>query len=99
MRVISIRRLRDHWKKRNRADSEEPLKAWYREAKHAKWEKWTDIKEKYGDASPLKNKRVVFNIHGHKYRLVVKVEYELQIIYVRFVGTHKEYDAIDAETV
>lgn len=99
MRVISIKKLRDHWQKRSRADSEGSLKTWYREAKHANWEKWTDIKKQYRNASPLKSNRVVFNIHGNKYRLVVKMEYELQIIYIRFVGTHKEYDAIDAETV
>jgi len=80
-------------------DSEQQLKAWHAEAKNADWRKPHDVKDRYVSASILKGSRVVFNIRGNKYRLVVKINYQLQIIYIRFLGTHKEYDRIDAETI
>lgn len=80
-------------------DAEQPLKAWYEEATNATWTQPADIKALYRSASVLKNRRVVFNIKGNDYRLIVAVAYKLQIVYVKFVGTHKEYDAVDAETV
>ena len=79
--------------------AEQPLKAWYEEATSASWSKPADIKAQYRSASVLKNRRVVFNIKGNDYRLIVAIAYKLQIVYVKFVGTHKEYDAVDAETV
>ena len=97
MRVISVKRLREFWEKHS--DSEEALKAWYKEAKAAEWEKPADIKERYPSASFLAKSRVVFNIKGNHYRLVVVVRYEFGIVYIRFVGTHAEYDKIDAETI
>lgn len=97
MRVIAISTLRDFWAKHK--DAEEPLKSWYEEAIHAQWTQPADIKAQYGSASILKNRRVVFNIKGNDYRLVVAVAYKHQIVYVKFIGTHEEYDAIDAETV
>jgi mRNA interferase HigB len=75
------------------------LETWYHEAKRAHWRSWTDIKTKYATASILKNGRVVFNIGGNKYRLVVQIDYRAQIGRIRFIGTHKEYDKIDANTV
>jgi mRNA interferase HigB len=69
------------------------------EAKHAAWQKPADVKGKYGTASILKGSRVVFNICGNKYRLVVKINYPHQVICVRFLETHEEYDAINAETI
>ena len=75
------------------------LDAWYAEAKAADWATPTEVKSKYGNASILKDGRVVFNICGNKYRLVVWVNYEYRTIYIRFFGTHKQYDAIDAGTV
>jgi mRNA interferase HigB len=97
MRVIAVSTLRAFWE--THPDAEQPLKAWYEEANHAAWTQPADIKAQYRSASVLKNRRIVFNIKGNDYRLVVAVAYKLQIIYVKFVGTHKEYDAIDAETV
>lgn len=75
------------------------MKAWFEEATNASWNQPSDIKERYRSASILKNRRVVFNIKGNDYRLVVAIAYKLQVVYVKFVGTHKEYDAVDAETV
>lgn len=83
------------WKKY--PDSEKALYAWFQEAIHANWSKPSDIKEQYRSASILKESRVVFNIAGNKYRLLVEVLYQIGVIYVKFVGTHKEYDKIDAE--
>jgi len=97
MRVIAVSTLRAFWKRH--PDAEQPLKAWFEEATSASWRQPTDIKARYRSASILKNRRVVFNIKGNDYRLVVAVAYRLQVVYVKFVGTHREYDAIDAETV
>jgi len=97
MRVIAVSTLRTFWKRH--PDAEQPLKAWFEEATNASWTQPSDIKERYRSASILKNRRVVFNIKGNDYRLVVAVAYKLQVVYVKFVGTHKEYDAVDAETV
>jgi mRNA interferase HigB len=97
MRVIAVSTLRTFWKRH--PDAEQPLKAWFEEATNASWTRPSDIKERYRSASILKNRRVVFNIKGNDYRLVVAVAYRMQIVYVKFVGTHKEYDAVDAETV
>ena len=97
MRVIAKRALRE-FRERYR-DSEQQLKAWYAEAGRAAWQTPADVKAKYGTASILKESRVVFNICGNKYRLVVKINYPYQVIYIRFLGTHEQYDAIDAETI
>ena len=99
MRVISRRTLRDFWEQPGHQDSEQPLKAWFTEAEKATWRSPADIKEQYRNASILKNSRAVFNIGGNKYRLVVALKYTQEIAYIRFVGTHEEYDDIDAETV
>ena len=97
MRVIAVSTLRAFWERY--PDAEQPLKAWYEEATSANWSQPADIKAQYRSASVLKNRRVVFNIKGNDYRLIVAGAYKLQIVYVKFVGTHKEYDAVDAETV
>ena len=97
MRVIARRALIAFYSRVSEA--EQPLNAWYHEAKRAKWKSWADIKEKYRSASILKNGRVVFNIGGNKYRLVVKINYPAQIIYIRFVDTHKVYNTINAEEI
>lgn len=99
MRVIAIRRLREYWSEPGRADSEQPLRAWYREAKHASWAGPADIKATYRHASVLPDNRVVFNIAGNKYRLVVKIHFAYRVVYVRFIGTHAEYDRINATTI
>ena len=99
MRIISRATLRDFWETPKYSDSEQALKSWYDEAKHANWQTPQDIKSKYRNASFVGNNRVVFNIHGNKYRLVVAVNYNFSMCYIRFVGTHKEYDAIDVSTI
>ena len=80
-------------------EAEQPLKAWHDEAARATWKKSTDIKAQYRNASILKNCRVVFNVKGNDYRLVVAVAYRVGVVYVKFVGTHAQYDAVDAEIV
>lgn len=97
MRVIAVASLRAFWLKH--PDAEQPLKAWFEEASKASWTQPSDIKAQYRSASILKNRRVVFNIKGNDYRLVVAVAYRLQIVYVKFIGTHPQYDAIDANTI
>ena len=99
MRIISRATLKSFWENPKYNDSEQPLKSWYDEAKHSVWLKPQDIKDKYRNASFLGNNRVVFNVHGNTYRLVVAIKYEFGICYIRFVGTHKQYDQIDAETI
>lgn len=96
-RIVAKKTIREFWERF--PDAEDALKAWYAEIKAAEWQNPTDIKAQYGNASILKDNRVVFNICGNKYRLIVKINYIASIVLIRFVGTHKEYDAIDAETV
>ncbi|MCR4158829.1 type II toxin-antitoxin system HigB family toxin [Kerstersia gyiorum] len=97
MRVIAVSTLRQFWERH--PDAEQPLKAWFDEASKATWAQPSDIKVQYRNASVLKNRRVVFNIKGNDYRLIVAIAYKLGIVYVKFIGTHAEYDKIDAETV
>lgn len=97
MRIIAISHLKAFWEQC--PDVKQPLLAWIDEARKAEWQSPSDIKEKYRSASVLKNRRVVFNIKGNDYRLVVAVAYRYGAIYVKFIGTHCQYDAIDAETV
>jgi mRNA interferase HigB len=100
VRILSKRTLREFWESSPKyADTEDPLKSWYRESKQASWPTPADVKEQYRNASILKNNRTVFNIAGNKYRLVVEINYDLQIIFIRFVGTHQDYDAVDVETI
>ncbi len=97
MRIIAVAPLRPFWE--SNPDAEQPLKSWVDEVKKANWSQPSDIKAQYRSASILKNRRVVFNIKGNDYRLVVSVAYRFQAVYVKFIGTHAEYDLIDAETV
>ncbi len=97
MRIISRRTLKEFWDRH--PDAQQPLQAWYIDAKHASWKSPADIKGVYRNASLIANNRVVFNIKGNKYRLVVAVQYEYGIIYIRFVGTHREYERIDASAI
>ena len=97
MRVIAKRTLREFWGKH--ADSEQPLKSWFHEAGNAQWMSPNDLKKDYPSASILEDNRVVFNIKGNKYRLIVKINYEFQIIWIRFIGSHADYDKIDATKV
>jgi mRNA interferase HigB len=97
MKVIAVSTLRFFW--RRHPDAEQPLKSWYDEAKHATWTTPQDIRNHYASASFVGRNRVVFNIKGNDYRLVVAVAYRFQAIYIKFIGTHVEYDRIDAATV
>jgi mRNA interferase HigB len=97
MRIISKKTLKDFWEKEPAAKP--ALEAWHAEAKNAGWCSPVDVKGNYGTASILKDGRTVFNIGGNKYRLVVWINYDFFTIYIRFVGTHKEYDEIDAQTI
>ena len=80
-------------------DAMEPTLAWYRHTQHADWGSPNDVKRDFGNASILKDGRVVFNIAGNKYRLIVRINYVSMTVFVRFVGTHKEYDKINAEAI
>ena len=97
MRIIALRTLREFWI--DHADVEMPLLAWYADAKKAEWKTPADIKAVYASASIVGSDRVVFNIKGNTYRLIVKVDYTYSVVYIRFIGTHAEYDKIDAATV
>lgn len=98
MRIIALKRLKHHWHRPNRGDSEQPLKAWYAVVKEASWNHFADVKQQFRSASAV-GERVVFNIAGNKYRLVTYINYEFDVVYVRFVGTHSEYDELDVENV
>lgn len=99
MRIISRKTLRLFWEKPHYADAEQALKAWFREASNADWASPAEIKAEFRTASIISNNRVVFNIRGNKYRLVVKVNYAYRMIYIRFIGTHAQYDRINVEEV
>lgn len=100
MRVIALSTLREFWQgKSAHSDSREPLLAWYRHVLKADWRLPADVKSEFGTASILRDGRVVFNIAGNKYRLVVWINYPYRVMYVRFIGTHEQYDRIDAQTI
>ena len=99
MHVIARPTLIEFYQKPGRQDAKGPLEAWYYEAKHAQWTSPAEVKAQYGTASILKDNRVVFNIAGNKYRLVARVNYDSETVFVRFIGTHREYDKIDAEVI
>ena len=97
MRIIARKRLREFWKRHPAA--REPLRAWFREVEREDWDTPAAVKGKYRSAGIVGGDRVVFNVKGNAYRLVVRIKYEYRIVYVRFVGTHAEYDAVDVEEV
>ena len=97
MRVSAKRVLRDFWLKHPVV--EQQMKSWHKEMVGAAWSSPVHIKNKYPSASILDNQRVVFNIKGNHYRIVIRINYQFKIIWIRFVGTHSEYDQIDAKTI
>jgi mRNA interferase HigB len=97
MRVIAKSTLRDFWEKY--PDAKEALEAWHDDAERAIWRTPAEIRAVYASASVLANNRVVFNIRGNHYRLVIQIHYNTQIVFIRFVGTHREYDRIDAGSI
>ena len=100
MRVIAVSTLKAFWSgKPERRDAERPTLAWYRDVVQANWATPSDVKAQFRSASILRDGRVVFNIGGNKYRIVVWVNYPYRVVYVRFIGTHVQYNAIDAQTI
>ena len=97
MRVIAKKTLREFWKKHN--DCEQQLKAWFQEASKAEWTTPNEIKSDYPSASIVGNDRIVFNIKGNAYRLIVKINFDYQMVLIRFIGTHAEYDKINVKTI
>ena len=96
-RIIAKKTLREFWLKHS--DSEQYLKTWYETAKNSNWTSPNEVKQTYINASILKDNRVVFNIKGNSYRLIVKFNYKRQWAFIRFLGTHAEYDRINANTI
>ncbi len=94
MRIIARKTLQDCWEA-GHADAEQTLRAWFAEVSRASWQTMADIKQRYPHASVIDAERVVFNIGGNKYRLVAKVWFAGQAVYVKFVGTHRAYDDVD----
>ena len=100
MRIIALSTLKAFWKQvPSYADAIEPSLAWYRHTLKADWDSPMKVKKDFQNASILKQGRVVFNIAGNKYRLVVWINYAYRVIYIRFIGTHVEYDSIDVQTI
>lgn len=100
MRIIAKRTLRLFWEEATaHATARTPLEDWHGRVRAASWSTPAELKSDFGDASILKEGRVVFNIGGNRFRLVVRINYHFQVVYVRFVGTHQEYDRIDAQTI
>jgi mRNA interferase HigB len=100
MRVIALSTLKAFWENNpNYLDAREPCLAWYRQVLAADWASPSAVKADFGNASILKDGRVVFNIAGNKYRLVAWINYPYRVVYVRFIGTHKRYDTIDVQTI
>lgn len=97
MRVIAKKILREFWQKHS--DSEQQLKSWFQETSAVKWKNPREIKLEYPTASFLADNRVVFNIKGNKYRLIVTIRYDHQMMWIRFIGTHAQYDKIDATKI
>lgn len=93
MRVLAKRILREFWEKH--PDTEEQLKSWYQETINGNWPNPNFVKDEFPNSRLIPNNRVIFKIRGNHYRLVVRVNYKYQMVYVRFIGTHKEYDVID----
>ena len=99
MRILSLPTLRAFYDQPAYADAKQPLLTWHGHVLKARWQGPADVKADFGTASILKEGRIVFNIAGNKYRLVASINYPYGIVFVKFVGTHKQYDAIDAQTI
>ena len=100
VRIIALSTLKTFWAENPESlDAKEPILAWHRQALHANWDSPADVKQDFRNASILKDGRVVFNIAGNKYRLVVWINYAYRVVYIRFIGSHTQYDKIDAQTI
>ena len=99
MRIISRKTLKDFWEKPDHHDAQSQMEAWFAEAHRASWKNPAQVKQQFGSGSIIHNNRFVFNIAGNKYRLVVKIHYNTGVIFIRFIGTHAQYDLIDVEKI
>jgi mRNA interferase HigB len=99
MHIVSLGNLERFWQQPKGKAVEGALKAWFAEAKAAKWASPQDVKKRYANASVIANNRIVFNIKGNDFRLIVAIAYKVQYVYVKFIGTHAEYDKVDAASV
>lgn len=99
MRIIKESTLTEFCKQSIHQQADGPIRAWIYEVRFSSWNNANELKKKYGNASIISSKRVVFNIKGNDYRLIVDIEYKLKIVYIVWFGTHKEYDKIDAKNV
>ena len=97
MNVYSLKTLRDFWERH--PDAEKSLKAWHSHATSTNWNSMMDIKRRYASASILSADRVVFNIGGNKYRLIVSIEFPQKVVFIKFIGTHRDYDRVDARKI
>jgi mRNA interferase HigB len=97
MHIVTKKTLKNFWL--THADAEKPLRAWFHEAKAVRWRSFRDVKIDYPTADVLPGNRVIFDVKGNPYRLIVKIHYNTGYVYVRFIGTHAEYDRIDAATI
>lgn len=97
MRIVTKGTLRDFWERHPLADL--PLQIWHKETSEASWQTPNEVKAQHGNASIVGSNRVVFNIKGNDFRLIVAINYTTQIVYIRFIGTHQEYDRIDATSI
>ena len=97
MRIIAVKTLKEHWKEFPLA--KQSLLAWYEEVEITEWNNPNELKAQYRNASILTDKRVVFNIHGNNYRLIIDIEYRLKIVFIVWFGTHKQYDKINAKKI
>jgi mRNA interferase HigB len=98
MRIIAVKRLKDFWEA-GYSDAEQPLKVWYQIFKEEKFKTPSAIKNLFPSCSFANNNRIIFNISGNKYRLITHIRYDLGIVYIRFIGTHAQYDKINANEV
>jgi mRNA interferase HigB len=99
MRIIARKTLKLIWERPHYSDAEQPLRAWFREVSRANWKSPADVKADFRTASVVGNDRLVFNIGGNKYRLVVRINFPYRVVYIRFLGTHAQYDKIDVKKV
>ena len=99
MRIISHRKLRDFYESKGREDSKIALERWYQIAEEAEWKNFSDIRVDFPNADYVGNQHYVFNIKGNNYRLLVVIKFTINRIFIRFVGTHKEYDKIDCSNI
>ena len=97
MRIIAISTLRDYWEKH--PETRQPLSEWYVKVERARWESFNDMKRDFGSVDYVGNQRYVFNIKGNNHRLVVAVKFTPKLVYIRFVGTHEEYEKVDVKNI